>query len=399
MPRHVRKRLTDRMISSTKPEAGKDEIWLMDSEVSGLGVRIRSTGSKDFYIRYLDQYARSRKLRIGDAKSVTVEAARKVAKQKVAQIADGLDPHEVKRAKRGLITVSELAEEVLEVLEEGKKSESYIKDCRRLQAVYVKKPIGSMAVKEVTVADCERVLRGARGKPSERIHLKRWLTRCFNYAVRQAWAVSNPASSLEVSTLPPRQTYLNDDQLKTLLEALNTSEDQEAADFVRLCLLTGARPRAMRLAERRHFDLQRKTWLRPAQITKNKRTDEVLLSEAAATLVKRQLQRHNSDFLFPSPADPLQPRANPFRRFWDDLRETLGWKKNIILYDLRKTFATRLMGAGVDLATVMKATGHTQASVLLRHYAHAIPSNQGQAVEAFANALPSPPKKAETPSV
>jgi integrase len=50
-------------------------------------------------------------------------------------------------------------------------------------------------------------------------------------------------------------------------------------------------------------------------------------------------------------------------------------------YDLRKAFASRLMASGADIKTVIRLTGHTQANVLLRHYAQVVPNKQGEALE------------------
>ena len=49
-------------------------------------------------------------------------------------------------------------------------------------------------------------------------------------------------------------------------------------------------------------------------------------------------------------------------------------------HDLRRTVLTRLLGAGVDLRTVMSVSGHTTPTTLLKHYAHAMPGKQREAM-------------------
>jgi len=53
--------------------------------------------------------------------------------------------------------------------------------------------------------------------------------------------------------------------------------------------------------------------------------------------------------------------------------------KNLRFHDLRHTFATRLVLAGVDLATVSKLLGHSSIQMTMR-YAHPTP-------EALKNAV------------
>ena len=53
--------------------------------------------------------------------------------------------------------------------------------------------------------------------------------------------------------------------------------------------------------------------------------------------------------------------------------------KNLTFHDLRHTFATRLVLAGVDLATVSKLLGHSSIQMTMR-YAHPTP-------EALKNAV------------
>jgi hypothetical protein len=39
------------------------------------------------------------------------------------------------------------------------------------------------------------------------------------------------------------------------------------------------------------------------------------------------------------------------------------------------------MASGADIKTVMSLTGHTQANILLKHYAQVVPNKQGEALK------------------
>lgn len=67
----------------------------------------------------------------------------------------------------------------------------------------------------------------------------------------------------------------------------------------------------------------------------------------------------------------LRTRRSRFKR-----RE--GW--HFRLYDLRHTFATRAVEAGVDLVTLAAILGHSRIQMVLR-YAHPTQEHQAKAME------------------
>jgi site-specific recombinase XerD len=58
--------------------------------------------------------------------------------------------------------------------------------------------------------------------------------------------------------------------------------------------------------------------------------------------------------------------------------------KSLRFHDLRHTFATRLVLAGVDLATVSKLFGHSSIHMTMR-YSHPTPEALKKAVEALSS--------------
>lgn len=68
--------------------------------------------------------------------------------------------------------------------------------------------------------------------------------------------------------------------------------------------------------------------------------------------------------------------------------------KGLTPHMLRHTQATLLIGSGADMKTVQARLGHSDASLTLRTYSHAIPANDKAAAETFSSLLTSEIEKA-----
>lgn len=71
---------------------------------------------------------------------------------------------------------------------------------------------------------------------------------------------------------------------------------------------------------------------------------------------------------------------NHVHRYWDKLRAACGLE-GVGLHSLRHTQATQLLANGADLKMVQARLGHSNASLTLGTYAHAIPENDGKAAQ------------------
>jgi hypothetical protein len=88
-------------------------VFLWDTEVAGFSVRVRPSGSKTFVVQYRaggGRSGQSRRFTIGRFGVLTVDDARKNAKQIVAAATKGDDPALTRRLKRREMTVSELVD-------------------------------------------------------------------------------------------------------------------------------------------------------------------------------------------------------------------------------------------------------------------------------------------------
>ena len=99
-------RLTKKFIDGLKPKSREVFVW--DSEIRGLGVRSKPSGTKTFFIQYRNKSNRTRRLVIGQFGILTVELARDLARERLVEVIKGEDPSTERKAARNAYTVMDL---------------------------------------------------------------------------------------------------------------------------------------------------------------------------------------------------------------------------------------------------------------------------------------------------
>lgn len=375
----MKRKLTQRQVDYAKvPEKG--EVWLHDTEVTGLGVRVRANGSKTYILRYKHN-GRDKKITVGDAKVGKLETARALAKQHRWAISTGDDPQEQKRLSKALkdMTVSDLGEETLQHMASQKVTDLYIRDSRRILKNRIEPAVGDLAVTEVTTRDLDRIVRSYQEQPRTGNLCRALLSRMFKLAVRWGYRPDDPSLGVERFKERARERVLTDEELQKLMAALDASPSQTSADAVRLLLFTGSRPKELLGATWDQIDLANGIWTKPSQATKARRTHRVELGPDALKVLRRMHQMRDWGVPWVFPSESKCGHVTTVRKFWGLLCKRAGLE-GVRMYDLRRTILTKLLSNGVDLRTVMQVSGHTQPTTLLRHYAHAVPGKQREAL-------------------
>ncbi len=92
-------------------------------------------------------------------------------------------------------------------------------------------------------------------------------------------------------------------------------------------------------------------------------------------------------FVFSNAVDGSKPfRPDNVTGFFTRVRDSLGLH-DVRLHDLRHFTATQLIGAGVDVRTVAGRLGHSDPSVTLRVYSHALEERDRAAADVMGRVL------------
>jgi integrase len=189
--------------------------------------------------------------------------------------------------------------------------------------------------------------------------------RPFNWAVRLGLIPANPVSGVELPAVRRRESLLTPADFDTILGHV---KDRPFRDFLAFAWETGCRPQEARHLEGRHvrLDLQR-VEIPPAEAKGRKRWRVIYLSQAAAAIVARLAASHPEGKLFRNTdGNPWTVHAVNCR--FGRLKAKVG--RRFAAYDLRHAFATRKLKEGVDPITLAGLLGHTDPTMLCRHYEH-----------------------------
>lgn len=363
MPRRTSQRLTKTIIDQAVPGS---TVW--DVEVPGFGLRVTSGGTRSFVFQFRTHTREQGRITVGRYPSMTIDQARRIARQHRVSVDRGCNPSLERREVRTGMTMAELASHYCESYApaRGLKPRTW-KDAQRLLNQFVLPKFGSRKVKDIKTSDVRSIhleTNKAVGRYQAN-RLRAALSRMFTLAKGMDIRSDNPCEGVERFHEDQRWAYLNEVEVGKLLAACDQYPCQNAANAVRLLLFTGARLREVIHAPWDQFDLNRGLWEKPSSNTKTKIIHRVFLSSDTIKLL-RDMRRQNpgGKWLFPG-RNPIKPRSD-LKRPWSGILK-LADIGHYQKHDLRRTTASFILSSGHDLATVGKNLGHTQASTTQRY--------------------------------
>ena len=371
------------------PEVGNRIDW--DEKLPGFGVRITAAGVTSFILDYYVA-GRRRRYTIGRHPEMTASAARARAEALRVRIRDGFDPLAERVQNRTEPTLEELAEEYLKDAE-SRKRPSTLRDDRRMINRIINPNLGKLRLKAVAKRDIELLHLSLQETPYQANRVLGLLSAMFNYGLGRKWLVENPASRIQKFPEAKRECWLTIEELQKFQEALDSYADQNAANALRLLMLTGSREGEVLKAEWEEFDLVRGVWTKPSHHTKQKKLEHIPLSAPALKLLESMMPVNPTGPLFPGATGGAR---TTLRRPWVQACKKAGlvetitvkgkrhtitkFRPTIRIHDLRHNFASHLASNGVTLQIVGKLLGHTMAQTTMR-YAHL----QDEALRAATN--------------
>jgi integrase len=377
-------RLTDAIVRRLPAPAAGNRIYY-DQDAGGFGCRVTAAGSRAFVLTYRNRSRRQRRKTIGNFPDWATAAARDEARRLKQLIDQGGDPLADEEAERGAPAVDDLCDR-FEREHLPRKRATTASEYRRQITRDIRPALGRLKVAEVTWAEVDalhRRITGA-GRPYQANRTVALLSKLFSLAVQWRIRTDNPARGIERNVEQKRKRYMSGDELARLTAALAAAEDRQAADVIRLILLTGCRRGEAMAARWGDIDLRSGVWVKPASTTKQRRDHVVPLSSAARELLTDLRRRSNSPvWIFP--ADSAPGHRVTIQKAWIAICRAAGIS-GLRVHDLRHSFASQLASDGASLPLIGALLGHASPSTTAR-YSHLYDDAQRAAVERIGNVI------------
>lgn len=204
------------------------------------------------------------------------------------------------------------------------------------------------------------------------------LVAAVNYGVRHKLLKTEDVPLIDLPRpSAPRRVYLNDQEERDFYQLALAQSGQRLeriSIFVALALDTAARRDAIVSLTWDRVDFHASTidYNEPGMAQTNKRRALVPISKRLRPILERAYQERTNEFVLFSDAD-IRPQ-------WERWIKTTQFQ-HIHPHDLRRTFATLNIQAGVPLVNVAAILGDDVKTVLI-HYGHFVPGNAQAAVDA-----------------
>ncbi len=331
------------------------------------GIFKKVNGSGQWWRRYADQYGHIHREKVGPK-----GLAKKVYEKRKTLIRDGMFFPEKLGQKKDML-FKDMAKLYLEEHSKVNKR-SYVTDVYYMRRLT--KSFGEKALSEITVQDVERL----KGRLAQEIavatvnrHLA-LLSGVFNKAFAWKKTKANPVREVKkFKENNERTRYLTEEE-EPLLKA---EFPEEHWSKVEIAYNTG-----MRRGEQfnlRWSDVDFHSHTIAIRIPKSGEKEHVKMNDRVTEILRSLPSRLKSEWVFPSETGNTPLNANNFinRVLEPALKEArisdFRW------HDLRHTFGSRLIMAGVDLRTVQELMRHKTIKMTLR-YTHLSPTHTLEAV-------------------
>ncbi len=331
------------------------------------GIFERPKGSGVWWVRYTDGNGKLHREKVGPK-----GLAKKVYQARKTAIREGrFFPDDIRR--REVL----LADMIDDVLKRAKGRIRAYSDYERYGRDW-KLALPEKTLAQITPGDVERyqARRAETRAPATVNREVKFLKRVFNVAIADGKVATNPVNAVTLyKENNERVRFLSDDEEHRLAESLGDEE----WPIAQLAIHTGLRRGEQFTLLWANVDFT--TGLITIPLSKSGKLRRVPMNETAREILRALPSRCHSAYVFPSTTGKEPQDAHSYvRRVFRPAVEQAGIEEGLRWHDLRHTFASRLVMAGVDLRTVQELMGHQSITTTLR-YAHLSPGHQLDAIK------------------
>jgi integrase len=359
-------KLTKDVVTALTLPDGRLEHFAWDDSLPGFAVRLRGQ-AKTWVVQYRIG-AQQRRESLGDVRKVTLEDARKIARQRFAQVELGIDPAaERSRARAATLTLAIVSNRYLEAKKDVMRPNTYRAAERYFQMHW--KPLhtrpieGAAKIGRADVAARLQELIKQHGRTSA-ARARDYLSAMYSWSMKEGLCESNPVLATNDPTAGrlPRDRVLSDHEIRIIWIACR---DDSFGRIVKLLLLTGCRREEVGALKCDETNLDTGMLTIPGSRTKNHRTLELTLPQIAIDLLRSAPRFDGQQYVFATRG------GGPFNA-WSaaklqlDSQIVLATGQQLprwTLHDLRRTMRSGLGRLGIPPHVAELSIGHVRGGV------------------------------------
>jgi integrase len=371
--------------------AGKSDHFVWDSSLPGFGIRARGN-AKRWVIQYRIN-GRQRREAIGDVRKVELSDARRIAKQRFAQVELGVDPAAERTKARAEaaalgLTLGKVANQYL-AAKEGTLRPNWYKATKRYLtshwAPLRDRPIeGARKIVRADVAARLQELSKERGRRSAK-GARSSLSAFFVWCMREGLCEANPVTATNdpAAGIKSRERVLDDREIKLIWNACDRGDDFSCV--VRLLLMLGCRREEIGGLRWSEINLETGLLCILGERTKNHRELRLPLPPAAIAILRSARRRDGSDFVFGKRCGfngwSAAKRELDTRIAKAAEKPLAPWR----LHDARRTMRSGLGKLGVMPHVAEIAIGHSRKGIEAVYDRHRYQAEVGAALQLWGD--------------
>ncbi|RAZ63024.1 site-specific integrase [Enterobacter cloacae] len=379
-------KLTKSAVDAAQPQA--EAVELRDTLVPGFLCKITPAGRKVFMLQYRTNAGERRKPSLGLYGELTVEQARSLAQEWLAQVRRGGDPAAEKAEARQAPTIKELC---TKFMEDYSKKRNKLSTQAGYQAVINRNIIpllGRKKVQDVKRPEIAGLMEKLSYKQTEANKVFSVLRKMFNMA--EVWGYrpdgTNPCRHVPMFPAGKSTHLISDEEMGNLFRQLDKIESEGLENYViplgiRLQFEFAGRRSEIIALEWNWVDLQNRRVVWPDSKTGGMSKP---MSEEAYRLLSTAPRQEGSRYVLPSPSHAGKHlTTGEYYGGWSRALKAAG-ATHVGTHGIRHRSATDIANSGIPVKVGMALTAHKTVVMFMR-YVHTEDKPVREAAELVAN--------------
>ena len=362
-------KLTKSAVDAAQPQA--QAIELRDTLVPGFLCKITPAGRKVFMLQYRTNAGERRKPALGLFGELTVEQARSLAQEWLAQVRRGGDPAADKAAARSAPTVAELCKKFMGDHSRQRNKPSTQRGYQKCIDNNIIPMLGRMKVQDVKRPDVATAMKKMAHKPAEANRAFSVMRKMFNLA--EVWGHrtdgTNPCRHVPMYPNGKATHLISDEDMGKLFRRLEHIEAEGLENYViplaiRLQFEFAGRRSEVVTLEWAWVDLENRRVVWPDSKTGGMSKP---LSEEAHRLLSTVPRQEGCPYVLPSPRHPGKHlTTGEYYGGWSRALKAAG-ATHVGTHGIRHRSATDIANSGIPVKVGMALTAHKTVAMFMRY--------------------------------